>query len=930
MTERIWLNEDVVEAPPATWWSAYRASCGSTMSQTALEVLDADCEYVVRQLRLTATEPGFRSGMVMGAVQSGKTASMLGVVAKSIDSGADLVVVLAGTRTSLLRQTHQRLHSELRPPGGRSAVVIPSVALLQGDGDRPSPSETYALPGARVRAARRRGQPIVVVVMKQVHHLAAASQVLRQNVYPTIQKEELFRVVVLDDEADDGSVLDAEIERRMDPTTDHIKQIPRFIAGLWSRPQAAPEPVHESLQVTYVGYTATPQANFLQSDQNPLSPRDFICALRTPYDSGSVVPRTVTYRVDALPAYYIGGDAFYSKLATAPPEAQLIQPVPESDLDRGAVIADAIRGFLVAGAIRTLRSGLSPVDVGASVFASRAEAQEASPAPHTMLFHPSSAKEEHFAAAAEVLAWGRGVSKAEAEALVREGERALSRAIVEADIAADRRRWLVWLDAYRATAHGLARAYGLEETRHVPGAHEWDAVRRVLVEQVVEAVRVSVVNSDPEADDRPEFDPEEQPDGTWRAGRDLMTIFVSGNVMARGLTLDGLTTTLFLRTTDSPAADTQVQMQRWFGYRGRDLELCRVMAPADQLSLFRQYHEVDVALRTQILKAMERAGDGPAPSPLVLEGALFAATAKIAGISKTPLCPGATPFINRVNVTKGGDDSSDPNIELLASTFASGSAKVVANGRVRGLIRPEPVSMLDAADLLDRLAYDDYRPSGRDPLAQRWTAQELSVGVEDGDPRVPFLRLPAAEDSDEGAAIEPRRCPYTIAAYLRFWSVCLARRAPGHFPTDDANMSWDHLDLSERRRLQPRFYIGLRFGSGDLLHSKVLGELDGLVHPMVRPIVDGRVKGDWGSQARVDPDSEYHGDKLFDYAYHGMQPVPVSRETGALWRPVGAPGLILFQLILPEGSEHPSVAVGVSLPLGGPDHFASRTKSAST
>jgi hypothetical protein len=41
----------------------------------------------------------------MGSVQSGKTASMLGVSALAIDNGIDIIVVLAGTRLSLWRQT---------------------------------------------------------------------------------------------------------------------------------------------------------------------------------------------------------------------------------------------------------------------------------------------------------------------------------------------------------------------------------------------------------------------------------------------------------------------------------------------------------------------------------------------------------------------------------------------------------------------------------------------------------------------------------------------------------------------------------------------------------------------------------------------------------------------------------------------------------
>ena len=93
-----------------------------------------------------------------------------------------------------------------------------------------------------------------------------------------------------------------------------------------------------------------------------------------------------------------------------------------------------------------------------------------------------------------------------------------------------------------------------------------------------------MINSDERADDRPEFTVQHADDG-WRAPRNLSTIFVSGNVMARGITLEGLSTTVFTRAANEPLADTQMQMQRWFGYRGSYIELCRVMVSPAQLRL---------------------------------------------------------------------------------------------------------------------------------------------------------------------------------------------------------------------------------------------------------------------------------------------------------------------------------------------------------
>jgi hypothetical protein len=98
--------------------------------------------------------------------------------------------------------------------------------------------------------------------------------------------------------------------------------------------------------------------------------------------------------------------------------------------------------------------------------------------------------------------------------------------------------------------------------------------------------------------------------------------------MSRGLTLEGLTTTLFSRRSHEPLADTQMQMQRWFGYRGALIHLCRVFMTSEQRGLFLHYHQNDEALRRDVLAAMTV--DGSARPPFtVLQGKNFLATGKI-------------------------------------------------------------------------------------------------------------------------------------------------------------------------------------------------------------------------------------------------------------------------------------------------------------
>ena len=100
-------------------------------------MIGADAEFIVQRCILAEpdepdedeTASRERRGVVMGAVQSGKTASMLAVIAKSLDAGVDAVVVLGGTRTALWLQTWERLLGQLDTleEKHRRRVMLPTI-----------------------------------------------------------------------------------------------------------------------------------------------------------------------------------------------------------------------------------------------------------------------------------------------------------------------------------------------------------------------------------------------------------------------------------------------------------------------------------------------------------------------------------------------------------------------------------------------------------------------------------------------------------------------------------------------------------------------------------------------------------------------------------------------------------------------------------
>lgn len=846
----------------------------------------------------------------MGSVQSGKTASMLAVIAKSLDRGADIVIVLAGTRTSLWKQTYSRLTAQLDASSDallqrKRRILVPGPAGLSMEKGTISLSAAYRLNPAQVRRNIANRKPIIVVAMKQVDHLRALSKSLRESVFPALQDAgRSTHMLIFDDEADDGSVLDARIEASADPVYGAMKQIPRAIADLWS-PRIVKSP--QNLFASYVAYTATPQANFLQEDQNPLYPSDFVVSLRTPSDSGSVLDRSSSYmEPKGIASYYTGGSAFYERGL----EAGLCVPTRE---DRHADLAEAVRAFLVAGAIRHIREGggLGPTSAMNASFESLTEAKALSPSPHSMLVHPSAIISDHFSTAADILEWAGGGVGEESQPSADSGGTILPSALAGL-VESEEEAWASWVDTYRRSSEAISKTYGNLVMALVPG---WAEVKEALLNEIIPGTRVSIINSDPSSDNSPVFEPAES-DGRWVSPRNLSTIFVAGNVMSRGITLEGLTTTLFLRESSSPLADSQAQMQRWFGYRGDYLDLCRVFAPANQLSLFNSYHNVDEALRLAILSRMQ---DGqPAPKPVVLQGASFLATGKIANLGNKPLCPGSQSLVRLVNP----GTRPDPNVSLVADMFTGmESSDVHAGGVLRGRILNEPVSMTEAATLLDGLRYEKYNPGNETWQGQLWA--DVQARVEEQGPLEAsgsLYRPPVPVPSKDFDSVR-KDCPYSNGAYLRLWDACLTRRVKGLFPTESPSLPWSAVDLHARSRHKPRFWIAIRYGGEPAVEEGPLAKLPFKVGATSRSVEEGLLSGPWGSQMPSAGPHQYRGDQYLDY-YHRNAPITLTTAGDRAWRPVGADGLILFYVNQPAGQIFPTIITGVCFPLGGPDQFA--------
>lgn len=919
-----------LDPPTGSWWDRYASSLDVT--PTARAVIESDSKFIVERCIFGAGPIGgsdwpegrARQGLVMGAVQSGKTASMLGVLALALDQGVDIVVVLAGTRTSLWEQTYRRLNDQLRiadlRPSDLPPVVRPAEGSLESEHPDTPSSGLYSIQRAHYRRARTERRPIIAVVMKNPAHLASITKLIKKTVLPQAEEDDTpIHLLVIDDEADDGSILDARREAHLDLLDQQRKQIPRAINDMWANRHTPDVTRSPLLYSTYIGYTATPQANFLQLDHNPLAPKHFVAALRTPYDRGELTPRSETFREpQGLNAYYTGGDTFYARLNPLP-LCSTTKDVPAID------VAQAVRAYLVAGAIKLTTNTERALPSAAinATWNSRSDAKQLSPLPHSMLIHTSPEVEDHFEVADSLSEWAFGEASGTPDPISDRGQRTLSVDAVRAAIDRDEESWITWVDTYARNAQEASRIFERPTPIKCPDRTQWSELRELILNEVVPHTNISVVNSDERADRHPTFDPIETDDG-WRARPQLFSIFVSGNVMSRGLTLEGLTTTVFTRPGANRVADTRMQMQRWFGYRGREIHLCHVFLSQQQRTDFKAFHDDDVYLRAQILREMEQSQQShtPAPKPTVLEGLERVATAKIQDLSKVPLCPRAYPFVRILN----DEQQPDPNADHVAAVFNDRTIVPLnagggGSGTMRGLIATEPVTLLEAADILNGLNYPKYSPQLDGWTAERWSKLRDNLFDPDEPLPPPFFQPPLVTAA--AAHTKPRRdCPYNIAAYLRLWHACTTRHTQALVDSTDHNKRWNLVDLQQKSRQQPDFYIGIRFGSGSEIKTGPLASLG--IRPMSRNIEGEELTGTWGTQ---NPSSatanEYLGDRWFDYHHH-RYPHRIDQNMPG-WRPEGAPGLILFHII--DTNPHPTVAVGIGIPLGGPDQIASRAPS---
>lgn len=514
--------------------------------------------------------PWDRRGLVLGHVQSGKTANYAGLLCKAADAGYRLLVVLAGMHNVLRLQTQLRLD--------RDFLGYKSTSLGSGEGltwtgvgliDRRPKADFLTTRDTRgdfdkARAERQgiapESRPLLLVIKKNARILENLNAWVGDFLVGRGDTHEI-PLLVIDDEADQASVDTGD--------QDFVNGVPD--------PDYEPKRINAEIRKllkafdksAYVAYTATPFANILIHDQREteehgadLFPRSFIVNLPRP---SSYIGPVEVFGIDrAEDSHHVPGilDAFREVDQTG--EGWIPQDHDASHVPvyGGAErippsLEEAILAFVLVSAARRARRQLDKHN--------------------TMLVHVSRFKDLHRRVHGQVDQWFTE----------------LRREIRYSTGSALQQLAALWQNDFIPSAQE-SEANGFDTRVPMPA---WPEVEAELVE-VVDRIKVVVVNSDSL----------EPLDYDANADIGLNVIAIGGDKLSRGLTLEGLSVSYFLRA--SRMYDSLMQMGRWFGYRPGYVDLCRLYTTDDLRLHYRHVATAAEELREQ-LDQMQTLGETP-------------------------------------------------------------------------------------------------------------------------------------------------------------------------------------------------------------------------------------------------------------------------------------------------------------------------------
>ena len=124
-----WLPEARSTIDPFFWTRYRQLLVDKGFAGQVLASLDEVTERILGLLGNPRAEGSFdRRGMVVGHVQSGKTANYTGLVCKAADAGYKLIVIIAGIHNNLRNQTQARIDEGFVGQDSASRTLQPEAS----------------------------------------------------------------------------------------------------------------------------------------------------------------------------------------------------------------------------------------------------------------------------------------------------------------------------------------------------------------------------------------------------------------------------------------------------------------------------------------------------------------------------------------------------------------------------------------------------------------------------------------------------------------------------------------------------------------------------------------------------------------------------------------------------------------------------------
>jgi hypothetical protein len=719
------------------YWQRLQRYLERSMSVSVVEALDRSTDGIIAELEDPKRDaPWDRRGLVVGHVQSGKTSSYSALICKAADAGYKIIVVLAGMHNNLRSQTQMRLEeaflgyetSPNRDPGNPIGVFFEDSDPSIHPNCATSRDEKGDFNGAAAKkfSVSPEQRPWLFVVKKNKSVLEKLLRWMRSNHVANSTDPGTGRristnlpLLVIDDEADNASIDTGEQEFDEDgkPDPDHepkaINSLIRQILATFAKS-------------AYVGYTATPFANVFihrrgatKDEGDDLFPRSFIRNLAAP--SHYVGPARVFgltgpagERTGGLPLIREFADhAEVDGTGWMPPRHKT-EHIPTHNAEDALPpsLQEAILSFMLACAARACRGQRNSHS--------------------SMLIHVTRLKLVQTHVRRQVEEFKKRVTQ---------------RLVNKVDLEPLLQRFHdLWISDFEPTHAAVCGS--LVEGEVLPKLPAWEEVRAALPDAAMDIVVKTINGTAKDALDYVEKE---------RTG--LKVIAIGGDKLARGLTLEGLVTSYFVRTTKM--YDTLMQMGRWFGYRPGYLDVCRLYTTDDLIQNFGLIADAAEELR-QEFDAMVAIGETPdrygmkvaAHPSLLVTSPMKMRTAQTVRLSYSGSLTQTIVFPSDCNLLQGNLEAADqlilamgtPSVPRPTQMRPSGEEKWLRSWLWRGVDSGLVIRFLRAyaaAPGIERangqVMSEFIEKMNKDGELNRWTVALLAEGK--GDPAVTPYRF---------------------------------------------------------------------------------------------------------------------------------------------------------------------------------------------